>query len=228
MKTSGQIVTRRNTMLKPDIYNEFVMWTAMPYGERERLGLETQGAFAEYYRVNEATLSKWKYRPDFEPRVDKILHQWSINKTPDVINGIYRSAVKGNPYSQALWLQYFKKFNAKESDNTPTKKVEIGVNDIRFMIEGLPEELKKKHNANLQQLIDDCMHLRHTGQLENRAHTSDKPEADISGETDNDAQVVPGKRTNEVSPRNTDRVCQNMERTVSAYYYQSPQRWWQE
>ena len=89
-----------------DVYTEFILWFAMPPAERAKLGIKNQGQFADYYKVSPNTLSRWKDRMDFETRVDKIQMMWGKEKTADVIQGIYRAAVKGNPMSQLLWLQY--------------------------------------------------------------------------------------------------------------------------
>ena len=56
---------------KRSIYNEFILWTAMPHPEKVRLGIETQGQFSEQYKINEDTLTNWKKRPDFESRFNK-------------------------------------------------------------------------------------------------------------------------------------------------------------
>lgn len=73
---------------KVDKYHEFILWFAMPTLEREKLGISTQTAFSEFYGVTQQTLSNWKNRPDFEPRVDHVQMQWGKEKTSDVIQGI--------------------------------------------------------------------------------------------------------------------------------------------
>ena len=213
---------------RTDVFNEFVLWSAMPYSERVKLGVETQSEFAEFYKVNKTTLSRWKQRPDFESHVDKILRIWAMEKTPDVIQGIYKAAVRGNPYSQTLWLQYFKGFNPKAKEEEGPKRVEYGVNDIRFLIEALPEPLRTKHHANLRELIEDGMRLRHAGQLENLERPADRPEDAVRGEADNDAQDVSSEGADEVACRHTPSVCANMERTASTYHHQGASRWGEE
>lgn len=215
----------KTNLIKPDIYKEFILWTALPPIEKQKLGIETQTAFCEYYKVHINTTTKWKERPDFEKRVDAILKMWSTDKTPDVVYGIYRAAVKGNPMSQMLWLQYFKKFNPKKEEEDDRKKVEYGVNDIRFLISTLPEPLRTKHYGYLRELIEDAQQLRHAGRLEDITTTTVESQGAVSDETDNDAQDVSGKGADEVSCRHTERVCEDMGGKASPYNYQSAARW---
>lgn len=223
---STQQEATKSRLIRPDIYTEFILWTAMPPQEKYKLGIEHDYQFADHHHIDRVTLWRWKQRKDYEPRVDAILKVWSVGKTPDVIHGMYRAAVKGNPMSQMLWLQYFKKFNPKAADEAEQKKVEIGVNDIRFLIETLPEPLRTKHLDNLRQLIDDAQHLRHAGQLEDQLVLASGAEDSLQGEADHDAQNVPGKRANEMASRDKARVCADMGRKVSTYNYQSAERWW--
>lgn len=213
-----------------DVYNEFILWSAMPHMERIKLGIETQGQFCEYHKIGVNTPTSWKARPDFEARVDKILAMWAVDKTPDVVHGIYRAAVKGNPMSQMLWLQYFKRFSTKQADadEEKRKKVDIGINHIIFIINGMPEPLRSEHHANIRKLIDDAQRLRHAGQFEDRLLEAqpDEPESGLQGEADNDAQVVSSTGTHEVASRHTDRVCTDLGRTVSTYHHQSTSRRW--
>lgn len=148
---------------RPDIYREFILWTALPYKEKIALGIETQGQFAEYYKVHINTTTAWKQRPEFEARVDEILKIWSNERTPEVIHAIYRTAVKGNPMSQLLWLQYFKRFNPKKEEDTGKKGPVLSVGDIRYMIEILPDELKQKHYGYLRELTEDVSAFRNAG-----------------------------------------------------------------
>lgn len=210
------------TMARPhkvDKYHEFIMWFAMPTLEREKLGIETQTAFSEYYGVSRETLSRWKNRPDFEPRVDHVQQEWGKERTGDVVMGIYRSAVKGNPMSQLLWLQYFKKFTPK-TQVEHTAKVEIGVNDIRFLIEGLPtQELKDEHYNNLRKLLDDAQQARTAGLLEDGDRTDGFTE-DVQGQADNDAQDVSGTDADGVPESYTPSVRAHMVWEVHSNHYQ--------
>lgn len=197
----------------------------MPPVERVKLGIENQKDFAEYYGVEESTLSRWKQRPDFEERMDKILRMWAIDKTPDVVQGIYRAAIKGNPASQLLWLQYFKKFNPKqEIEHTQKIKVELAENDIRRLIEILPENLKIKHYGYLRELLDDASAYRSAQQSEDSRWT-ERPALAVPVEADNDAPDLPEPKAGPVPQSHPHSLRANMVGELSAHHYQSPERW---
>ena len=231
------IKTENRYPSKNDVYAEFILWFAMPVDERVKLGIENQGQFADYYHVNKSTLSDWKDRTDFAPRVDRIQMHWGLERTGNVIKAIYNTALKGNPFSQQLWLQYFKKFNVKEGDGNGgnTKKVEVTVNDIRFLISQLPEELKQKHYDNLRDLLDDVVSFAEARDVEGFTESSssvDGSEMEIQEQTNTSTQDVRSERADELATRHTFSVCTDMAdnsdgRTrTSSNNYQSTERWW--
>lgn len=228
-----QIITDLPRPYKVDKYQEFVLWFAMPTYEREKLGIETQKEFAAYYHVNENTLTKWKDRPDFEPRVDHIQMQWGKEKTGDVILGIYRSAIKGNPMSQLLWLQYFKKFSPKTTEEKVVKH-EITVNDYRFLINSLPPDLREEHYGYFTKLLIDASAAQRSGLLEDPADSVEAgsggtgSEDEISDEADNDARDVSREATDGVPGSDQEGVPSDMVREVQSYHNQSAARWRQE
>ena len=219
-----QKLTKKTLPNKGSVYLEFILWTAMPFKEKENLGIETQNDFAAEYKVDISTLSRWKTRADFEARVDAILKMWSTDKTPDVVHSIYRTAIKGNPLSQMLWLQYFKKFNPKKIEDEE-KKVELSAGDIRFAIEKLPEQLKEKHYGYLRELAEDINAIRNARDPEDNDWYERPPEA-VPDETDNDAQIVSNEdRPHAVAIRHTECVCEDLERFVSQSNHKSTERW---
>jgi hypothetical protein len=210
---------------KVDVYAEFILWFAMPPIERIKLGIENQNQFAEYYSININTLTKWKNRTDFEDRVDKIQRMWGLEKTADVIQGIYRAAVKGNPASQLLWMQYFKKFNPKqEIEHTHIAKVELAENDIRRLIEILPENLKIKHYGYLRELLDDASAYRSSQQLEDSRWT-ERPALAVPVEADYNAPDIPEPKASPVPKSYPHSLRANMVWEIPAHHYQSPERW---
>lgn len=138
-----------------DIYEEFVLWSAMPPSERSKLGIETQEQFVEFYKIGINTPTKWKRRPDYEPRVTAIRREWAFEKTGMVIEGIYRAALRGNPHSQKLWLQYFHGFSEKH-DVAVTQRPTASANDVIALIGALPEEKRKKHYDWVIELMLHC------------------------------------------------------------------------
>ena len=53
---------------KPSTYDEFIYWLAMPTPAKMKMGIETQTQFAEFFKVSERTLLRWK---ESEQLVDK-------------------------------------------------------------------------------------------------------------------------------------------------------------
>ena len=199
----------------------------MPDGEKIKLGIETQKAFAKFHKVDEDTLTRWKKRPDYEERVDAILKEWSIGKTPAVIHAIYRAAVKGNPMSQMLWLQYFKGFNPKKDAEKEKPKVVISVHDIRHLIEQLPEPLKTKHYANLRDLLIDARAEGERRGTDDRSW-NERPAGTIQGETDITPHDVPGKEKNDVAKSYPWSLRAHMVWQVHSRYHQGAERRWEE
>lgn len=211
---------------KASVYEEFILWTAMPPKERDKLGIETQGEFTKHFKIGEGTPTAWKARPDFIARVTELRRQWAFDKTGNVIEGIYISALKGNPFSQKLWLQYFLGFTEKtEVENT--NKVEVSINDIRHLINQLPEPLRFKHHANLRELLDDASATANTRDAEDSSWTT-RPADTLLGEADHVAQDIPSEPTDEVAESNTCGLCNRMVREVHTYHHQSTARWWKE
>lgn len=223
-------------------YDEFIVWYALPRPERIKLGMETQLAFAEYHGLNTHTLTLWKKRLDFQGKVTALRREWAHERTSNVIAGIYNSAVSGGkeaPQAQKLWMQVFEGFTEK-AEVEHTKKIEISVNDIRFLIQGLPEPLRTEHYANLRKLLDDSSAIAKAGLwVEGGEFKPDEgivegsivaggSEGDIPRETNHDAPNVPSPETYFVARSHSADVCENMERQLQPYNYKSAARWWKE
>lgn len=211
-------------------YEEFVLWFALPPDAKIRMGIEFQNQFAEHYNVSGKTLTFWKDRPDFEKRVRELRRKWAFDKTGDVIYGIYKAAIKGNDKSQKLWMQVFEDFTEKQ-DVQHTLKVEVSVNDIRFLIEALPVTERQKHYDNLRDLLIAADKAKRSGEFEDSSRDYGS-EAEVQGQADNDASDVPDERTYEVPRRHSTSVREDMgDQTrwptpTSSYHYQSAAQWW--
>lgn len=214
--------------LRVSVYNDFIMWYALPEEAKRKLEIDTQGDFAEKYHVNETTLSRWKDRPDFEPRVLEITRKWATGKTPDVVNGIYKAAVKGNPYSQQLWLTFMGLVKDKNSVEVAVKsKVQVTINDIRFIIRALPEHLQQKHYDNLRDLLIEADAHSNSERLEagdRRGLTEDE----LCAQTDFIPQSILRKRYSQISNSNPQSVCETMEWDCDSSHHQSASWRWQE
>jgi hypothetical protein len=206
------------------IYEEFILWFALPSPQKERLGIETLEDFSQEWGVTPRSLSRWKDRQGFEEAVRRLRKKWAFDKTGDVMYGIYKAAVKGNDKSQKLWMQLFEGFT-ETHEVKQTIKVEVSVNDIRFLIEGLPEPLRTKHYDNFRDLIIDAEQARRAGLLQDGTLTVGSQD-EISDEADFTTHDVSDERANVIPRRHSDRVCADMEWQASPYNHQSAARGW--
>lgn len=202
------------------------MWTAMPGLERIKLGWDTQKQFCDAHHIVEKTPSNWKKRPEFWKRVESLRAEWAKDKSGDVIYGIYRAAVKGNPLSQKLWLQYFHNF-AEKTEHTESKVVEVSVNDIRFVIDQLPEPLRTKHYDNLTELLDDASAFERARGSEDGSRF-ERPADEVRDEADNDAQDVSYTEADEVAEGDSKRIRQDLEWKTQPRHHESTAWWRQE
>jgi hypothetical protein len=225
MEQSDTSKHKESELRKPTQYQEFILWSALPTPEKIRLGLEWQKDFAAHYHLQERTLSVWKQRSDFKDRVRKIMKMWAFDRTPDVILGIYRSALKGNSDSQRIWLKYFEGW-VEETKVDHTLKVEISSNDIRFLIEGMPEKEKLECYGYLRNILDISQSLHNSGRLADGTASYDIDEAVICEDSDNDAQDVPDTKTCAVSARHPSSLRPDLEREVFQGDYKGAARWW--
>jgi len=109
----------------PAEYQEFIIWMALPEFYRVP---KTQGELAQKFGVGEDTLSEWKQREGFWEAVEKKRREWGKERTPNVILGLYRKAVKdGNAAEAKLWLQYFEEWTEKSKTELelPTSLIDL-------------------------------------------------------------------------------------------------------
>jgi len=223
-------VTKYNTgayekkRIKKQVFEEYILWLSLPETERIKTGIETQTDFSNKFKVGQQTLSVWNSDLFLQDRVRYIRNQWAFNKTGTVIQAIYRSAVKGNPLSQKLWMQVFEGFTEK-TQQEQIKKVELGINDIRFLIDGLPTDLKEKCYEHLRAIIEITSEARHTGAVETE-YWEERPPQAIPGETDNDAQDIQVQRGYEMASGHQESVCEDMEWEISSCDNQSTSWRW--
>jgi len=216
---------------KASVYEEFILWSAMPPMEQRRLGIETQEQFGEYYKVSGVTMWKWKQRTEFHQRRMKLVRDWAHDRTPGVIQSIYASCLKGNSDSQRIWLKYFEGW-VEETKVDHTLKVEITQNDIRHLIEALPEKEKLECYGHLRQILDIATAVRNSGRLNDSTAGYNDAEDAVFTEADNDAQDVSGSGANELAESYPHSIRadlgDNSNRTApaSTYHNQSAERWW--
>ncbi len=149
---------------KSAAYREFVRWSALGIIEKHRTGITDQNEFAKAYRVNKDTLTRWKKRPDFNADVKEQLFEWSKGRTPDVIDAIYRGAMKGNIGSQKLWVDSFFDVNSFRKGLVPDGPL-VHHSDIRALIETMPPSYRPKFYGHLGELHSALVDLGKKGLL---------------------------------------------------------------
>lgn len=231
LKKTRNLSAQQKTMLQ--IFEEYVLWFAMPSKAKEMMGIETDLQFSAEFGVSNTSLSLWKDRPEFEAKVRQLRRKWAFEKTGQVIEGMYRAAVRGNDRSQKLWMQVFEGFTEK-TETVETKKVELTINDIRFLLDGFPVELRQKFYGYITEIIDTGIALRNARRLEDGTYTDNAIEREhaIPTETDNDARNISDIRVNEIPESDTPSVCIDVGENgyrptcASENNYQSTSRRW--
>ena len=145
---------------KSTIFGRFVDWIALPTSERINIGIETQKAFAKKYGVQERTLTEWKQRTDFgdQKREAQILRLQ--NDTADVLEGLKNRCIRyGMAYDVELFLLYVEKWDRKHILEI-LSEVKLGDNDIRTLVDLLPENKQKLFYDTLTNLIAEAESAR--------------------------------------------------------------------
>jgi hypothetical protein len=145
-----------DTPHKEDIYQEFIRWSAMIRFDKIGTGMVDQNDFAAHYKISKDTLSRWKNRPDFYPALKEIRTKWGQEKMPDIMESVYRSAVRGNTASIKLWLDYFTEYDrGGKKHKQIVKEPVFDLEDIRFTISMLPKFRQNRYYLFLDQLKYD-------------------------------------------------------------------------
>lgn len=246
---SGEVVNSNplKELVRSDVFDEFVLWYALPYQQKMKLGIETQDAFAAANKISPRTLNRWKARPDFEPRVNDLRRKWAFENTMHVLESVYKSAIKGNPFSQQIWLQYF---GTAKIEEEVKREPPVTVDDIRFIIRLLPEERQQKHYDWIRDLIMEAEDFGsvpdsareeareetvagqpagegHRPNQASQEHAGDEPAArDVSRQADNVPPAIPERRADKVSKSDKKSVRKAMEWDSNPRHHKgTPRRW---
>lgn len=126
-------------------YSEFIAWIALP--EEFRVP-KTQGGLAKKFGVCQDTLSDWKKIGGFWDVVKAERQRWGKERTPNVILGLYRKAVKeGNAAEAKLWLQYIEGWTEKKDIEAAIKTIPGKEYDYSNLTK---EELKRAIREELE------------------------------------------------------------------------------
>lgn len=167
---------------KKDTYAQFVLWSAMTPEERAWHGIETREQFCRVHEVpNVGLLEIWTKRRDFKSRVTIFREDWAFSKTSEVLGSVYAAACNGDHRSQRLWLEHVHHMTEKYDPDKP-KRIEVTPDDIRYMIDGLPEPMKTRNYERLREIIDEMADAARAGAFD---------EYEKAGVLDGNGKIVP-------------------------------------
>ncbi len=145
---------------KNDIYTRFVQWQALTSKERKAGGIPTAQVFAEHYGIDENTLTRWKKRPDFHALKREAQIFRLSDATADVLEGLKERCTRyGMAYDVELFLLYVEGWDRKHVLEI-LQEVKLGDNDIRSLVEHLPENKQKHFYDTLTNLIGEAEQAR--------------------------------------------------------------------
>lgn len=158
----------------PDAYLQFVRWSAMTSEERVWHGIETQEQFCKIYQVpNTRILEIWSRRPDFKSRITILREDWAFSKTGEVLGSVYAAASNGDHRSQRLWLEHVHHMTEKYDPSKP-KRVEVTPDDVRNMIDAMPEEVRRRNHDRLNSIVSDMTEFEESLKRKERQEAATK------------------------------------------------------
>lgn len=138
---------------RTEVFEAFLNWSVLTTDEKKKVGTPTAKAFASKYKIHQSQLSRWKARGDFSvTKAELNQRQWS-ERTPDVIEGLYKRCVRyGMASDVELWLAYVERWDKKQVHEIKGS-VSLRSDDIRSLVDYLPPEKRKLFYETLAGLI---------------------------------------------------------------------------
>lgn len=125
-------------------YEEFIKYKGLPDVIKDEVyGFHTDVAFARKWHLAPDSLVDWQKRVDFLKRVMAVWKDWGMLKTPNVIMGVYRNAVKKGSGADALaWMKIVHDWKEKmdPAENATRKSIKDIQDNLRKIVES---EIKK-------------------------------------------------------------------------------------
>lgn len=145
---------------RQETYNAFVEWSCLTAKEKKECGILTAKAFAKKHNVGESRLSKWKKRDDFSKAYGEAMRLKLTCDTSDVLEGLKDNCIKyGRANDVELFLLYVEGWDRKQALEKK-EEVVLGQNDIRLLVDILPEEKRKKFYDTLTDLLAEAENAR--------------------------------------------------------------------
>ena len=148
------------TPYKNDVYGRFIEWIAMDTEERYNIKIKNLSAFAKKYGVKNGTLTLWQKRPEFlELKREAQILKLQL-ATSDVLTGLKKRCIRyGMAYDVELFLLYVENWDRKHVLEI-LGEIKLGDNDVRTLVNFLPEEKQKKFYDVLTELLAEAEYAR--------------------------------------------------------------------
>lgn len=144
--TQNQVKSKGKRPYKKAEYEEYVRFTAIPRVLRDKdFGFHTDEAFIRHYKLSSSTVYEWKKDQGFWNEVQNTLTKWGKDRTPDVIYGLYRTAVqKGGASEVMAWMKLFEGYTDQSNVNVQTVSRMETLKDIQNNTRKLVEQESQK------------------------------------------------------------------------------------
>lgn len=122
----------------------FMRFIALPRLLRiQEFGYKTLKDFAKKNKVSPDTLTDWQKEDGFWDEVRKLWKEWGRGRTPDVILGLYRKAVKDGNASEALaWFKLIEDWQEKQTIDIKSEDLKKMRQDMRKIAESIKDQKK--------------------------------------------------------------------------------------
>lgn len=144
-----------STVYKQDKYLLFLQWSGMPYPDKVKEGVATQKDFAAKHGINEDTLTNWKKRKDYDPKMFAESQKWARERWANVMGGLYTRALKGYALEVELYLMFafgWTRDAAKEQATKPP----VSEEDIFEMAQYLEPDKKKELYGKIAEIVAEA------------------------------------------------------------------------
>ena len=114
---------KRRGPKKPAEKEELIRFVALPMIARKKeFGFVNLQDFAKVQKIHPGTISDWLAEEEVQKRIRNKWKAWGKDKTPDVIQGLYKSASEGGKASEVMaWMKiiedWVEKTNIKVEGN---------------------------------------------------------------------------------------------------------------
>lgn len=119
VKTKG-----KGASVYPKIFEEFVVFMALPKViQKDIYGFYTQTDFAKHNQIPEPRLSEWKRTDKYTQMLSKVRKQYFRNKIGEVVEALYKEAIKNPRGADAkVLLDYVGEIQPESDNNSPLTK----------------------------------------------------------------------------------------------------------